>query len=121
MTKTEKIKTTAFDVAEYLDSPEMIAAYLNEAFDSGDMKFIAAAIGDVARAKGMTEISEATGIARTSLYQSFDGKTKPEFDTVRKVLDSLGVKISVKPKQEKKKKLNDQHILQVRPKKNNPQ
>lgn len=93
-----KTKIAKFDVAEYLDSPEIIAAYLTEAFETDDPKFIANAIGDVARAKGMTAIAEETGLSRASLYASFDGETKTEFNTVRKVLDALDVKLVVAPK-----------------------
>ena len=95
-----KAKLTKFDAAEYLDSPEIIAAYLTEAFETDDPKFIATAIGDVARAKGMTAIAEETGLSRASLYASFDGETKTEFNTVRKVLGALDVKLVVAPKVE---------------------
>jgi probable addiction module antidote protein len=93
-----KPKLTKFDAAEYLDNPEVIAAYLTEAFETDDPEFISTAIGDVARAKGMTAIAEETGLSRASLYASFDGVTKTEFNTVRKVLDALDVKLVVAPK-----------------------
>lgn len=99
----KKLKVTkfdaSFDASEYLDNPEIIAAYLTEAFESDDPKLISIAIGDVARAKGMTSISEATGLSRQSLYASFDGRTKPELDTVRKVLDALDLQIEIRPKE----------------------
>jgi probable addiction module antidote protein len=98
MTESIMTKTKAFDVAEYLDSPEIIAEYLTEAFETDDAKFIARAIGAVARAKGMTAVAENAGLSRESLYRSLNGETKPEFETVRKVLDTLGVKLVVTPK-----------------------
>lgn len=92
------VKTTRFDAADYLDSPETIAAYLNEAFATNDSAFISLAIGDVARAKGMTVVAAEAGLARESLYKSLNGTTKPEFDTVRRVLDSLNVRLVAEPK-----------------------
>lgn len=91
------VKVTAYDTADYLDSPEMIAAYLTEAFDTNDSSFIAMAIGTVAKAKGMTQIAGEVGLSRESLYKSLSGQAKPEFDTVRKVLGAFGVKLVVTP------------------------
>lgn len=90
-------KISKFDAAEYLDSPAMIAAYLTEAFESNDPAFIALAIGTVARAKGMANVASEAGVSRESLYKSLSGTTKPEFDTVRKVLNAVGVKLVVEP------------------------
>jgi probable addiction module antidote protein len=98
MTKMAKIKTSKFDAADYLDSPEMIAAYLSEALETGDPAFIADAINTIARAKGMTAVARETGLSRESLYKTFNGTTKPEFDTVLKVVDSLGLKLVAEPK-----------------------
>lgn len=92
------VKRTKFDAADYLDSPEIIAAYLNEAFATDDAAFISAAIGDVARAKGMAAVAAETGLGRESLYKSLNGTTKPEFDTVRRVLESLDVRLVAKAK-----------------------
>jgi probable addiction module antidote protein len=91
-------KTTKFEASDYLDSPEVIAAYITEALETGDSAFIAMAIGDVAKAKGMTSIASETGLTRESLYKSFNGTSMPEFETVRSVLDSLGMKLVVEPK-----------------------
>jgi probable addiction module antidote protein len=91
-------KTTKFDVADYLDNPEIIQDYLNEALATKDEKYIAKAIGTVARAKGMTDIAAATGLGRESLYKSLGGETKPEFGTVQKVLDAMDFELEVKPK-----------------------
>ena len=90
-------KVSKFDVADYLDSPEVVAAYLTDAFETGDTSFISAAIGDVARAKGMASVAANAGVSRESLYKSLSGDTSPAFETVRKVLDSFGLKMVVEP------------------------
>ena len=92
------MKITKFDAADYLDSPETIAAYLNEAFATGDSSYIAIAIGTAARAKGMSSVAAEARLARESLYKSLNGTTKPEFDTVRRVLDTLNVRLVATPK-----------------------
>jgi probable addiction module antidote protein len=97
------IKVSKFDVAEYLNNPEIIAAYLTEAFATKDQAFIMVAIGDVARAKGMSDVAKETGLSRESLYKSLSGDTKPEFDTVQKVLSSFGLKMIVEPADESAK------------------
>ena len=84
---------TPFDAADYLDNPEMIAAYLTEAFESEDPALIAKAIGTVARAQGMTDVAEKTGLSRENLYRALNGDTKPEFATVLKVLHALGISL----------------------------
>jgi probable addiction module antidote protein len=89
-------KVSKFDVADYLDNPEVVAAYLTEAFES-DTSFISAAIGDVARAKGMASGATKAGVSRESLYKSLSSETSPAFETVRKVLDSFGLKMVVGP------------------------
>jgi probable addiction module antidote protein len=91
-------KTRVFDAAEYLDSREMIAEYLTEALETDDAAFIAKAIGTVARAQGMRALAEATGLSRENLYRALSGDTKPEFETIRKVLGALGVQLVAKPK-----------------------
>ena len=88
-----KTRTVPFDAAEYLDNPEMISHYLTEAFESGDADFIAKAIGDVARAQGMSGIAEAAGVSRESLYRSLSVDGNPELGTIMKVLSALGVKL----------------------------
>jgi probable addiction module antidote protein len=91
------IKTRPWDPAEHLDSPQAIAAYLDAALEEGDAALIAAAIGDVARARGMTDIARETGLRRESLYKSFAAEGNPELATVLKVLKAFGVKLSVAP------------------------
>lgn len=90
------LKTRAWDVAEHLDGPDAIAAYLEAAFEDGDTQVIAAAIGDVARARGMTSLSEQTGLSRESLYRALSEDGNPAFGTVVKVLQALGVRLEVK-------------------------
>jgi probable addiction module antidote protein len=85
-----KLKTKKYDVADYLDSDEMIAIYLDAAFESGDTSRIAEALGDVARARGMTKIAKATGLAREQLYKTLSAEGKPELSTVLKVMAAFG-------------------------------
>jgi probable addiction module antidote protein len=91
-------KARDFDVAEYLDSPEAIAAYLSEAFETGDDALIAQALGAVARVKGMKDIAKETGLNRENLYRSLSEGGNPELGTVMKVLDALDVQLVAKPK-----------------------
>lgn len=89
------LPTTPFDVAEYLDSPEVIAAFLAETFKDGTPGEIAHALGTVARAKGMTEIAKRSGITRESLYRALSADGNPEFATILKVMQALDVSLSV--------------------------
>jgi probable addiction module antidote protein len=91
-------KAKPFDAADYLDNPEAIAEYLSEALESGDDDLIAQAIGTVARVHGMASVANEAGLNRENLYRAFKEGGKPEFSTVRKVLDALGVQLSAKPK-----------------------
>lgn len=92
MTKTI---TTRYDVAEHLRSPEEMAAYLDACFEEAgdDASFIAKALGDIARAKGMSAVARDTGLSRESLYKSLSGKRNPGFDTILKVMEALGLKL----------------------------
>jgi probable addiction module antidote protein len=92
-------KARKFDAAEYLDSPQAIADYLTEAFETGDDKFIAVAIGTVARAKGMSGVAKDTGLNRENLYKSLGEGGKPEFGTVMKILNSFDMQLVAKPKE----------------------
>ena len=86
-------KLTTFDVSQYLDSKEMIAEYLSGVLQDGDMNELLEAIGNVAKAKGMSQIAKDTGLGRESLYKTFSPNSKPRFETIMKVLDSFGVKL----------------------------
>lgn len=82
--------TSKFDIADYLDNNEMIAEYLNTAFEKENDTEIVAAIGNVARAIGMTKIAEETGMSRPSLYKALSNGGKPQFSTIMKVLKAVG-------------------------------
>ncbi|QMV17886.1 putative addiction module antidote protein [Granulicella sp. 5B5] len=87
-------KTKPFDPAAYLDSPEAIATYLTEALETGDPAFVADALGVVARARGMSEVAHAAGVSRESLYRALSAEGNPEFGTVLKVAQALGVRLA---------------------------
>jgi probable addiction module antidote protein len=90
MTKT---KTRPWDVAEHLETVEDMAAYLEAALEEGDPALIAAAMGDIARAKGITQIARETGLGRESLYKALSTEGNPEFATVLKVVKALGLRL----------------------------
>jgi probable addiction module antidote protein len=89
-----KTITTRYDVAEHLRTPEEMAAYLEACLEeaNGDAAFIAKALGDIARAKGMSKVASAAGLSRESLYKALSGERSPSFDTILKVMDALGLK-----------------------------
>ncbi|SFV66797.1 FIG045511: hypothetical antitoxin (to FIG022160: hypothetical toxin) [hydrothermal vent metagenome] len=84
---------TDFDIADYLDSQEAISEYLSQVLADGDTNELLVALGQIARAKGMTEIAKKTGLGRESLYKNFQEGTKPKFETIVKVLDAFGVRL----------------------------
>ena len=90
-----KTKTTRYDVAEHLRNPEEMAAYLEACLEdaNGDAAFIAKALGDIARAKGMAQVARDAGLSRESLYKALSGERTPAFDTILKVLGALGLKL----------------------------
>ena len=90
-----KTKTTRYDVAEHLCTPEEMAAYLEACIEEahGDAAFIAKALGDIARAKGMSQVARDSGLSRESLYKALSGERTPNFDTVLKVISALGIKL----------------------------
>jgi probable addiction module antidote protein len=90
-----KIKTVPWDSAAYLKTDADIAHYLEAAFEDGDPALVAAALGDVARAKGMSQIAQAAGLGRESLYKALSREGNPEFATVLKVMHALGLKLKV--------------------------
>ncbi len=92
MTKTI---TTRYDVAEHLRTPEEMAAYLEACLEdaNGDAAFIAKALGDIARAKGMSQVARDAGLSRESLYKALSGERNPGFDTILKVIKALGMKL----------------------------
>ena len=95
-----KTKTKLWDPSEHLASEEDMAAYLEAALQEGDAALIAAALGDIAKAKGMSQIARETGLGRESLYKSLSAEGNPEFDTIMKVINSLGLQLHASPSTE---------------------
>ncbi len=95
----KKTHTTPYDIADHLRTPQEIAAYLEACFEAADCDaaFIAKAIGDVARAKGMAQIAKDSGLSRESLYKALSGDRNPNLDTVLKVLSSMGLRLRAVP------------------------
>ena len=91
------METSKFDIADYLDSNEMVAEYLNEVLENGTENDLITAIGNVAKAIGMTKIAEKTGLSRPSLYKALSDGAKPQFSTIVKVLKALGGQVTVNP------------------------
>lgn len=89
----KKVVTTRYDVAEHLRTPEEMAAYLEACIEeaNGDAAFIAKALGDIARAKGMSQVARDAGLSRESLYKALSGERSPGFDTILKVIRALGL------------------------------
>jgi probable addiction module antidote protein len=85
-----------FDAANYLDDAEAIAIYLEDAFATEDSAYITHALGTVARAKGMTEVSRKSGLSRESLYKALSAEGNPEFATILKVMSALDLKITAR-------------------------
>ena len=90
-------KPTVFDAADYLDSEEVIAEYLNVALASEDPDLFLQAIADVAKVRGMAQLAKDTGLGRESLYKSLAPGAKPRYDTVLKVIRALGVELHAAP------------------------
>ena len=84
-----------FDVVDFLDSDEAMVEYLNAALEEQDPAFFAKAIGDVARARGMTAIAEASGVGRQSLYRALSSDGNPRLETLFRVLESLDLRLAV--------------------------
>ncbi len=90
-----KTVTTRYDVSEHLRTPEEMAAHLEACLDEadGDAAFIAKALGDIARAKGMSQVARDAGLSRESLCKALSGERSPGFDTILKVVAALGLKL----------------------------
>jgi probable addiction module antidote protein len=90
-----KTITTKYDVSEHLRTSEEMAAYLEACIEeaNGDAAFIAKALGDIARAKGMSQVARDAGLSRESLYKALSGERNPGFDTILKVIDALGLRL----------------------------
>ena len=93
-------KTTKFDIIEHLHDQETIAAYLDAALEDGDPAVIAAALGDVARARGMTKVASEAGVTREALYKALSENGDPRLTTLLGVTKALGVRLSIVPDDE---------------------
>ncbi len=97
---TKKIKVSElqeFDAAEYLNSDEEVAAYLTTVLEENDAALLAAAIGDIARARGMSQVAKDSGIAREALYKALRPGSTPRFETISRVCAALGVRLVAQP------------------------
>lgn len=90
-------KFAHFDAADYLDDEETIAAYLTAALEDPNPNVFLAAVRDVARAKGMTQLAKDAGLGRESLYKALTPGAKPRYDTMIKLLHALGIQLSASP------------------------
>jgi probable addiction module antidote protein len=91
------VKTTRFDAASYLDTEERQAAYIDAALETGDAGFVRDALGIVARARGMGTIAKNAGLNRESLYKALGETGNPEFATVMRIVQALGLTLSARP------------------------
>lgn len=93
----KEVKIARFDAADYLDSEEAIAAYLNAALEEGDPDLLVAAIADVAKARGIAKVASDAGLGRESLYKTFSPGSKPKLETIFKLMHALGIKLVASP------------------------
>jgi probable addiction module antidote protein len=93
MNKTQKLK--AFDITRYLDSEGAMAEYLSQVLENGDNAELIRALGHIAKAKGMATVAREAGLGRESLYKALSEGSQPRFDTISKVINALGLKMSV--------------------------
>ncbi|SKB40689.1 probable addiction module antidote protein [Salegentibacter holothuriorum] len=91
------METSKFDIADYLDSNEMIAEYLNSVLEEGDTSDLIIALRHISRAIGMTKIADKTGLSRPSIYKALSDGAKPQFSTIMKVLKAVGGQIKINP------------------------
>lgn len=91
------VKVSTWDASECLNSEEDTAAYLNAALEGGDPALLQAALGDVAKARGMSSVARETGVSRESLYKSLSSAGNPSFQTILKVSKALGLQMSFEP------------------------
>ncbi len=91
------ITTQPWDASEHLETPEQMAAYLEAALEDGDAQLIAAVLGDIAKAKGMTQVAKDSGLGRESLYKALSPGGNPELATVLKVVHALGLSLHARP------------------------
>ena len=94
----DDIQVYDFDCSECLDSPEAMAAFMDEAFAIGDARFVASCLGVIAKSIGMTEIARRSGVSRQNLYDALTGRTTPRLDTFLSVVTAMGLRLSAEPK-----------------------
>ena len=92
----KKIQTREYDASRYLDSEEAVAAYLAACLEDFSLDAFLLALGDVAKARGMTQLARDTGLSRASLYKTLSPGNKPQFDTIVKITNALGVPLGIK-------------------------
>ena len=90
-----EVTVSKWDASEYLDSPEMMKEYLQVMLEENGIEGFQRALGDIAKAKGMTEIARETQLGRQNLYKALSADSSPRFDTVKKVVEALGCKIAI--------------------------
>jgi probable addiction module antidote protein len=93
MKKMQKLK--AFDITRHLDSEEAMAEYLSQVLEDGDNAELIRALGHIAKAKGMATVAKDSGLGRESLYKALSEGSQPRFDTITKVINALGLKMSI--------------------------
>ncbi|MDE1007601.1 MAG: putative addiction module antidote protein [Paraburkholderia fungorum] len=93
----DAVKFSRYDTADYLKSEEEIAAYLDAVMEDGDPALIAAALGDVARARNISKLARDTGMSREGIYRALSGEGNPSFATVLKIAGALGLRLSFRP------------------------
>lgn len=91
------VSISNFDASEYIENEEDAIAYLNAAAETGDPALLQAAIGDIAKARGMGQIAKEAGVGRESLYKSLNKESNPSFRTIVKVVDALGGRLVIEP------------------------
>lgn len=91
------VKITPLDISEYLDSEEVIVEYLRAASEDSNPDVFLSALGDVARARGMSQLAQTTGLGRESLYKALTPGGNPTYSTLRKIMEALGVKLLAVP------------------------
>ncbi len=95
--KKLRMETSKFDIADYLDSNDMIAEYLNSVLEEGDTSDLIIALRHISKAIGMTKIADETGLSRPSIYKALSDGAKPQFSTIMKVLKAVGGQIKINP------------------------
>ena len=93
--KNIRITTSLWDASDHLETEDDMVQYLGAAFEDGDPALICAVLGDIARAKGISKIAKETGLGRTSLYKALSSEGHPDFATILKVINALGMKLQV--------------------------